>query len=253
MVLEKMRLMEINQEVLVSRLNETTTQLSHMEIDQEVLVSRLNETTTQLNHMEMNQDSINSLLNETIVQLEMEIQNCNCNKTMVKLDQTSSELETLSIVQTKAQTELENLKTQLNNTQLDIKDASFTYNGHKYIVSREFYRNIDVAQAICALFGGYLVEIDDENEYQFINKTLTDLNINDNFLIGLTDKGHKGTWTYLKSPRSTTSATFFKWAPNEPNSGVDASCAGLYTDAGNLMIDDYCYFGTFDRCICEID
>ena len=98
-------------------------------------------------------------LDKTVVQLQ---------STNTRLNHTAAKLHAVEDKETQTKAELDALKANLNSTQPAIKVATTYYNGHTYFATRSFPRDIDVAIAMCGLYGGYVVEINDEKEYQFI-------------------------------------------------------------------------------------
>ncbi|CAL1546029.1 unnamed protein product [Lymnaea stagnalis] len=117
-------------------------------------------------------------------------------------------------------------------------DISTLYNGHRYLLSKMYnLANVPVAQESCELYGGYLAEIDDENEMLFVQKFM-ELHRSDSYIfvvIGGTDEGHEHHWVFDRSGRNVT---YTKWISGHPLTNPTLNCLFLHRDYGWTM-DDY--------------
>ncbi|XP_052274208.1 perlucin-like protein isoform X1 [Dreissena polymorpha] len=69
------------------------------------------------------------------------------------------------------------------------------------------------AESICELFGGYLAEIQNAAEYNFIQSQVN--TTQKNFWVGGSDIENEGTWIWMAS---MTPLSYAKWEAGEPNS-----------------------------------
>ncbi|KAL4217786.1 hypothetical protein ACF0H5_022524 [Mactra antiquata] len=92
------------------------------------------------------------------------------------------------------------------------------------------------AQKYCEGFHGYLVNINDEDENKFVTSYLEDLK-DDRHWIGLTDELIEDVWKHYPSE---TTATFFNWAPGDPNQLKGANCVAIFRTSGYRWIDEPC-------------
>ena len=126
--------------------------------------------------------------------------------------------------------------------------SNFTvYKERVYLLSRKIRVNFEQHDITCRQLGGYLVEIDDKDEYDALVNFLSYLDKEFVMLSG-TDEGHEGRWNYFRSERHVT---YLKWGSNEPNNGDTWNCLELYT--GDMLMKDYpCLDSAKYRFLCEI-
>ncbi|XP_059178994.1 uncharacterized protein LOC131958129 [Physella acuta] len=139
------------------------------------------------------------------------------------------------------------------NTRLDkmkhlLFNISTIYAGHYYMLSSKHAAiEPETAEATCALFGGYLVEIDSYDEMQFVRNFISS---NPNFNLTLTggnDEAVEGHWV---NRHSRTDVGYLDWASGEPNH--DGNC--IYLSMSH-MSDRPCYLAheIFDiTFLCEV-
>ena len=109
----------------------------------------------------------------------------------------------------------------------------------------------------CQEKGGYLVEINDEEEYKFLKSYLTGLTAHFHdfhYYLGITSKGHPGEWTYMASG---SEVTFFKWAGGQPGPQSNRDCVAWKLPHKNknwytLKCENSAVMGDF-KAICEVD
>ena len=96
------------------------------------------------------------------------------------------------------------------------------------------------AEAFCALYGGHLVDMNDESE----NALVAGLAAEGGAWIGASDGDVEGTWVF------TTMLTWATppWADGQPDGGVSENCALLSAGAG-LWSDVDCSVG--QHFVCE--
>jgi len=158
-------------------------------------------------------------------------------------------------------------ETQLNSTQQELLQSNQTlerlnhrflqhgtvHNNHVYFTSDQQPANVTLFQQQCREKGGYLVEINDENEYQFLKTYLTSLNHTDSqlYYLGMTDQGHAGRWTYITSG---SDVTFTKWFGSPPGDSVNKHCAAWAPSIGLGWIEIDCVNNhAIFRYVCEVD
>ncbi|KAK0054413.1 collectin-11 [Biomphalaria pfeifferi] len=132
--------------------------------------------------------------------------------------------------------------------------VSPTFQGKRYmLIKNQLYITANLAEVLCGVFGGYLVEIDSDEEYRFIRDHLLSLHMFYCVLTGGTDEKREGVWInrYSKTP-----AKYMNWGRGEPNGGNNENCQsyGYYVDSWymndipcSLLAD--CAVGF----ICEVD
>lgn len=253
-ILDKIRQMTITQDSLLSRLNTT-----EMELDKSRAAQ--NNTLLELEHMKVNQ-------NNTIAELGKTTQDLNATKTVLsktnqdlaatkaELGKTNQDLTatkaelgwmTQNLNATKA--ELDQMKAQRDNLKSALTVASTSYNNHDYIVSIPQWDSAQLANIQCQIFGGYLAEIDDQQEFDFlINFFKGNVPKGGYIYIGGSDHGSETKWTYINSGKPMT---FFKWGATEPNdSSGGEDCVAI--NANYEMNDLLCQRPEQNRYVCEI-
>ncbi|XP_005106994.1 uncharacterized protein LOC101862063 [Aplysia californica] len=150
--------------------------------------------------------------------------------------------------------ELNDLMLRVEHSKNAITVASDSYGGSHYIVSKLVWGNVVEANRLCRLYGGYLVEINDRHEYDFVagfvNKQ-THFSGVAGAWIGATDEGHEGTWSFITS--GGTMSTFV-WHDSEPNGGTEENCMVMWMATKKL--NDYPCFESDPKqlpaLLCEI-
>ena len=99
-------------------------------------------------------------------------------------------------------------------------DVSEVHRGSKYFVSRTVSPfNIQAADSLCSMLGGYLVEIDDDDEFNFVLKFVKHVGGARNFFTGGNDIEEEGVFKFWHSKRPVT---FFTWgAASEPSNSLN--------------------------------
>ena len=123
--------------------------------------------------------------------------------------------------------------------------------GQKYLLSHGVMNSQAFSNAFCQLFGGYLAEIDDEDEWNFVYDFLFNQNNNPGKLwtmLGATDEGHEGVgqWEWLEFNTPMTSQ---HWMAGEPNGGTTENCLFV---GPNGYIDKACVNTDVTRFLCEV-
>ncbi|KAK6963505.1 nucleolar pre-ribosomal-associated protein 1 [Biomphalaria glabrata] len=153
---------------------------------------------------------------------------------------------------------LDNFNKLKSSEQNNLTNALFvvtpSFQGKRYLlIKNQLYITANLAEVLCGVFGGYLVEIDSNEEYRFIRDHLLSLHMFYCVLTGATDEKQEGVWInrYSKTP-----AKYLNWGPGEPNGRGKTNCQsyGYYVDSWymndipcSLLAD--CPVGF----ICEVD
>uniref|UniRef100_A0A2C9KHD1 C-type lectin domain-containing protein n=1 Tax=Biomphalaria glabrata TaxID=6526 RepID=A0A2C9KHD1_BIOGL len=133
--------------------------------------------------------------------------------------------------------------------------SSERFSDKVYLLSREsvfFYPTF--AQSLCALHGGYLVEVNTQAEFDFLKQFIRTYGSHfEHVYTGGTDENHEGVWLYRHS--QTPVVPF--WAPGEPNNdnkNFDENCEEFHKDLQWSMNDLQCSFpnSTVSGFICEV-
>ncbi|XP_052272431.1 perlucin-like, partial [Dreissena polymorpha] len=104
-----------------------------------------------------------------------------------------------------------------------------SYHGHCYHFSHDAESWIG-SEGICLHFGAYLAEIDNRDEYIFIQHWV-DIFAR-YFWVGATDLGYEGDWIWANSKKHFSNA-YTRWVTGEPNnSGGSENCLALSTHWG---------------------
>ncbi|KAK0054412.1 collectin-11 [Biomphalaria pfeifferi] len=168
---------------------------------------------------------------------------------------------------------MENLQSRINSTedrvrildnfnklkfseQNNLTNALFvvspTFQGKQYmLIKNQLYITANLAEVLCGLFGGYLAEVDSEEEFRFIRDNLLALGLFSQVITGATDERQEGVWI---NRHSKTPAKFINWGPGEPNGGTRENCQS-YNTYGNIwhMNDLVCTPGSTFGFICEVE
>nr|KAI8743251.1 perlucin-like protein [Biomphalaria glabrata] len=142
------------------------------------------------------------------------------------------------------------LKNYLNAITAQLFNPPLIYNNKKYVISKFPYKDSFDANNYCIALGGYLAEIDDNNEYQAAQHYLSITSGADIVLIGGTDAAQEGTW---KFPRTGTLVPVLDWAQGQPDDLGNEDCLDIWKSKGGKMGDLPCGFRSeLDRFMCEL-
>ncbi|KAI8790140.1 fucolectin [Biomphalaria glabrata] len=143
---------------------------------------------------------------------------------------------------------LEKLKSRLDSSKLWLFKRSDVYKGRRYYLSQqEPTCRSEEAMATCVLYGGYLVEIEDLDEFNFIKIFIQKFSGFRLILIGATDNAQEEDWRYRTN--NTLVPSFLVQSRKFGN------CLYLYDGSGWLALDDLCYYTAPQypaRFLCEI-
>ena len=134
--------------------------------------------------------------------------------------------------------------------------TSATFQGHKYFLSRPAVWDVTVSESVCEAYdGGYLVEVNDQSEYDFVVDLLNNNTVQYWTAIGVNDLEMEGVWTFL---HSRLLATYLNWSPNEPSNGARGyegeDCVFLtYDSTIRQMHDGVCQDDRIYNFLCEIE
>ncbi|XP_059151284.1 uncharacterized protein LOC131937697 [Physella acuta] len=129
-------------------------------------------------------------------------------------------------------------------------EASGPSNGRRYYLSKPLV-NVDIvkSQAVCELMGGYLLEIDDQAEYNFVKNFIQGFSGFEIVYTGAKDEDQDRVWVFKYSGKKVT---FIDWQTGQPTN--DAVCMTLLFRFGAWKMDDYnCNDNSGNtRFICEV-
>ncbi|KAI8789459.1 C-type lectin domain family 3 member A isoform X2 [Biomphalaria glabrata] len=98
--------------------------------------------------------------------------------------------------------EFETLKSRINVSKHSYFKISDVYNGKRYYLSQyERIANMAASMATCILYGGYLAEIDDGDEFSFIKGFVRKSRGIRLILVGGNDEETEGTWMFEHSKK----------------------------------------------------
>ena len=128
-----------------------------------------------------------------------------------------------------------------------------------YLLSSPTNSNVTEANALCATQGGYLAEIDDEEEYHRMQELIMNSGSLHKVMVGGTDAHHEGDWRFVTSGGEMT---FFDWGPkSHPSTHHNANnCLFLTHEQGTgtwVMEENTCLVHDVStmqaRIMCEIN
>ena len=114
--------------------------------------------------------------------------------------------EVLKLLGHLSSTDLQKQQTILNGLRLaklvlDKFDVSAVFQGRRYYVTKALASfSIRIADFLCEAIGGYLTEIEDKEEYDFLFEFLKGVG-GDDFFTGANDIDEEGVWTYWHSEK----------------------------------------------------
>ncbi|XP_059146608.1 uncharacterized protein LOC131934566 [Physella acuta] len=163
------------------------------------------------------------------------------NYTYPETDDLLNEIQNLTLeIEFEKEQCASNLKTKLDLIKTFMFTVSQPYNGHHYLLSNRLYTyQVETAETMCELFGGYLVEIDSTDEHLFLINFLTTESTNVDIitaLTGLSDEQHENVWVHK---HSKTVARYTNWLANNPDGGRSENCVVLFQPSW-LMVDEPC-------------
>jgi len=127
--------------------------------------------------------------------------------------------------------------------------TSDIFNGKRYAMSTLTLTNIAASSFKCRLSGGYLAEIDNEEEFNFVKKFIDQHDAKSKYVaLGGTDEHHEGNWTSLESGQPLN---FTKWYLTNPDGGKNENCIYLAKQFTS-MFDWVCDYPSEQKFLCEI-
>ena len=176
------------------------------------------------------------------------IESLELNSKVDDIEERVNLLEDLSLTTLqKQQTILNLLKLAKLESFLGKFDVSAVFQGRRYFVTKALAPfSIRIADFLCEAMGGYLTEIEDKEEYEFLFEFLKGKG-SDEFLTGANDIDEEGVWTYWHSGKPVIYAN---WLPGEPNNSQNnEDCMEIQTSL-NGYNDFLC---TADaKFVCEV-
>ncbi|KAI8767437.1 perlucin [Biomphalaria glabrata] len=133
-----------------------------------------------------------------------------------------------------------------------IFNVSNSLYGRRYYLTKDtLFYNVTVAQAICLEHGGYLAEMDDVDEFIFVQDFLSSNDYcgwSTAIMIGGTDEDHEGRWVHISSKTPVVKEFWGYW---QPGGGREENCQAF--KACNYLHDYSCYLTSASRkFLCEV-
>ena len=127
-------------------------------------------------------------------------------------------------------------------------DVSGVHNDRVYLASKSVETfNLANANSFCRAMGGYLVELDDAQEYRFVFDFVSSIRGTNNFWTGGNDADREGHFVYYNSKKPVPNLT---WVGGQPDNGSGTEdCMQINLHLGGLN-DDQCY--NKGKYVCEV-
>ena len=127
--------------------------------------------------------------------------------------------------------------------------VSGEYEGRIYLASRQTMQStIADKNSVCTAHGGYLMEFDNQKEFDFVYKFAKAIGGGEHFMSGGNDVNNEGTFTYFHSKKPVPSLKWLSGQPDDYRGKED--CMTFRSDPYGLN-DLECYYKSV-RFICEI-
>ncbi|CAL1527814.1 unnamed protein product [Lymnaea stagnalis] len=142
---------------------------------------------------------------------------------------------------------------RFNNSLKSFYHISDAHNGSRYYLSpASSIIVMKEAERQCELLGGYLTEVESEDEYLFIKNFVKTFQGYDDIYLGGNDENSENTWvnTYSKTP-----VKYIKWGQHQPDQGRSSNCLSLWKYNDWTMADVKCYQGVAEMKVgylCEV-
>uniref|UniRef100_A0A2C9KSI9 C-type lectin domain-containing protein n=1 Tax=Biomphalaria glabrata TaxID=6526 RepID=A0A2C9KSI9_BIOGL len=138
---------------------------------------------------------------------------------------------------------------RVNASHRTMFETSAAFNGSQYsLYSIDTVVDIVQAQATCEIYGGNLVEVNNENEFHFLKTFIEDVSDAALVLIGGNQIIDVGNWVY---PHSNASIDYFRWAKDYPLFTMGANCLVLWGSFEWNMTNVNCLNSFLMRYMCE--
>ncbi|KAK6979215.1 hypothetical protein BgiMline_020185 [Biomphalaria glabrata] len=147
--------------------------------------------------------------------------------------------------------EFEILKSRIDSSKLWFFKRSDVYKGRRYYLSQQDpISQSEQSMATCALYGGYLAEIEDWDELTFVKAFIRKLSGFKLVLIGGTDEAQEEIWRYR-----TNNSLVPDYMVKSRKFGRECNCLYMFDGVDWMAVDDRCYYTNSDyptRFLCEI-
>ncbi|CAL1527811.1 unnamed protein product [Lymnaea stagnalis] len=186
-------------------------------------------------------------VNFTVDMLAEQLRNLN-----IKFDEKSKEFQSNLENSNQSLSEfIDDWKRRIEESRRWFFKISNVYQGRRYYLSQQDpITRSESAMATCVMYGGYLAEIDDVGERDFVKRFIRELSGFRLVLIGGTDEAQEEVWVYRHSKKLVPS-----WLVKSRRYGNLRNCLFLYDIDGWDAIDEACYYTTpsyITRFLCEI-
>ena len=126
-------------------------------------------------------------------------------------------------------------------------EVSDKYRNSEYLVSKT-EANFNTAINLCRESGGYLVELDDKEEYQFVKDLVKRIGGSDHFWTGGNDIDREGTFVYYNSKKPVPSNFWTRGMPDDNKGNED--CVEIRLSFGSGINDWVCTRS--GKYVCEL-
>lgn len=125
------------------------------------------------------------------------------------------------------------------------------FRSHRYYMyTKAQYFTSNDAHFHCHMYGGYLAEINDAEEFNFVRNFIKEKGAKFyEVVIGGSDEDQEGKWVY---PYSNTTATYLNFTAGQPDGGRGANDLCYWRDGNYLMSDCYPTLSSAWTFLCEI-
>jgi len=155
-----------------------------------------------------------------------------------ELSEARSQLVSVSAQFSQCSEHLSQLQTQndVMKTLLDIQELkNATYNNHTYVLTGPIRKNITRSDMLCGLLGGYVVEINDKAEFDFVYDFVVTKNKVYRAVLGVTDEKQEGVWEFLRS-----GGPAYVYSKTDGDGGDKSNCLEIW-NVYHGMVDEPCF------------
>ncbi|XP_059173160.1 uncharacterized protein LOC131953804 [Physella acuta] len=112
----------------------------------------------------------------------------------------------------------------VNNRPTWLFSRNYVVGNYSYSVSKYYYSNVATAETLCNIYGGYLAEIDDADEYNVVKNFLNNPREVNYVYTGAYGESQEGVY---KFKHSDSPVYFYRWALGQPKNGTEYNCVYL--------------------------
>ncbi|XP_005111903.1 girdin [Aplysia californica] len=260
----KIKKMEANMKETERELNETDIKETEMDATMEEMERAMNATDEKdkerdAKMKEMEREINEMHIKEKVMDATMEKMERAMNATDekdkerdAKMKEMERKMSEMDVKEKETERKLNDFKKRVDDSISPLLHASTNDRGRHYLLSKKTSVYVFEANRLCQLHGGYLAEVNDWHEFYFLANFVHTHSYDYTYaMLGASDEGHDGRWTFLTS---RTGMSTLVWANHEPDGGTTANC--LFLGAGmQRMYDGQCheYSSSWEvRFLCEV-